>query len=34
MEQLSEDLDFPFQKTGSLVICLSGEEDARTAGTL
>lgn len=26
MEQLSEDLDFPFQKTGSLVICLSGEE--------
>lgn len=26
MEQLSENLDFPFQKTGSLVICLSGEE--------
>ena len=26
MEQLSEDLDFPFKKTGSLVICLSGEE--------
>ena len=26
MEQLSKDLDFPFQRIGSLVICLSEEE--------
>lgn len=34
MEQLSKDLDFSFQRIGSLVVCLSEEDMPGTEGSL
>lgn len=34
MDQLAKDLDFPFRRNGSLVLCLDEKEPSKSAGTL